>query len=61
MDLRPTRGGFMRAIGCGQFVREFLLGHGVLGSPVVNPEVGAPQSDIFFHYKRALMRATALD
>jgi len=55
MDLRPTRGGFTRAIGCGQFVREFLLGHGPLGSRVVNPEVRAPQSDIFFHYKQALM------
>jgi hypothetical protein len=61
MDLRPTRGGFMRAIGCGQFIREFLLGHGPLGSPIVDPEVGAPQSDIFFHYKRSLMRSTALD
>jgi hypothetical protein len=43
------------------FVREFLLGHSPLGSPSIDPEVGACQSDIFFYYKRALMRATAVD
>ena len=59
--LKPTRGGFLRVIGCGEFVREFLLGRGPLGSPSIDPEVGAPQSDIFFFYKRGLMRATALD
>ena len=59
--LKPARGGFLRVIGCGEFVREFLLGHGPLSSPVVDPEVGASPADIFFHYKRALMRATALD
>ena len=59
--LRPNRGGFLRAIGCGQFVREFLAGRGPLGSPSIDPEVGAPQSDIFRSYKLALMRATALD
>ena len=59
--LKPTRGGFLRAIGCGEFVREFLLGQGPLGSPSIDPAIGAPQADIFFYYKRALMRATALD
>lgn len=59
--LKPSRGGFLRVIGCGQFVKLFLLGHGPLGSPVIDPEVGAPQSDLFFYYKRALMRATAMD
>ena len=59
--LRPTRGGFLRVIGCGQFVREFLLGHGPLGSPVIDPQVGSSQSLIFRSYKLALMRATALD
>ena len=59
--LRPARGGFLRPFGCGWFIREFLLGHGPNGSPEINPEVGAPQADIFFYYKRALMRATALD
>ncbi|OGO21498.1 MAG: hypothetical protein A2Z28_03400 [Chloroflexi bacterium RBG_16_51_9] len=59
--LRPTRGGFLRPFGCGEFIREFLLGHGPNGSPVIDPDVGAPQADIFYHYKKALMRATAVD
>jgi len=59
--LRPVRGGFLRPFGCGWFIREFLLGHGANGSPRINPDVGAPQADIFHHYKLALMRATALD
>ena len=59
--LRPTRGGFLRPFGCGEFIREFLLGHGPNGSPVIDPETGAPQADIFYHYKKALMKATALD
>ena len=59
--LRPTRGGFLRPFGCGWFIREFLLGHGPDGSPRIDPEVGAPQADIFHHYKTALIKATALD
>lgn len=59
--LRPIRGGFLRPFGCGWFIREFLLGHGPNGSPRINPDVGAPQADIFYHYKRALLKATALD
>ena len=59
--LKPSRGGFLRPFGCGEFVREFLLGHGPNGSPVIDPDIGAPQADIFYHYKKALMRATALD
>ena len=59
--LRPSRGGFLRPFGCGQFIRDFLLGNGPYGSPVIDPQVGAPQADIFHYYKIALMRATALD
>ena len=59
--LRPKRGGFIRVIGCGEFVKAFLMGRGPLGSPAVDPTVGAPPADMFFHYKRALMRATAID
>jgi len=59
--LRPSRGGFLRVIGCGQFVKAFLSGHGPLGSVAIDPNVGAPQSLIFRSYKLALMRATALD
>ena len=61
LPLRPQRGGFLRPFGCGWFVREFLLGHGSNGSPVIDPDVGAPQADIFHHYKMALLKATALD
>jgi hypothetical protein len=61
LPLRPSRGGFLRPFGCGWFIREFLLGHGPQGSPVIDPAEGAPQADIFYHYKMALMRDTALD
>jgi len=59
--LRPARGGFLRPFGCGWFIREFLLGHGPEGSSGIAPDVGACQADIFYHYKLALMRTTALD
>ena len=59
--LKPARGGFLRPFGCGWFIREFLLGHGANGSPRIDPDVGAPQADIFYEYKMALMKATALD
>jgi DNA-binding PadR family transcriptional regulator len=59
--LRPTRGGFLRPFGCGWFIREFLLGKGPYGSPRIEPEVGAPQTDIFHYYKEALFRAYAED
>jgi len=61
LPLRPKHGGFLRPFGCGQFVREFLLGHGPNGSSMIDPDVGAPQADIFHHYKMALIRATAFD
>ena len=59
--LKPTRGGFLRPFGCGWFIREFLLGYAPEGSPVVDPDIGAPQADIFYYYKMALRKATALD
>lgn len=59
--LKPNRGGFLRVIGCGQFVRDFLAGRGPLGSPSIDPALGACHSDIFRHYKTGLMRATAVD
>ncbi len=59
--LKPKRGGFLRPFGCGWFIREFLLGRSPNGSPVIDPYVGAPQADIFHHYKVALMKATAVD
>lgn len=59
--LRPARGGFLRPFGCGWFIGEFLKGHGPYGSPTIDPDVGAPQSDIFYHYKVTLMKVMALD
>ena len=61
MELRPNRGGFLRPFGCGWFIREFLLGNGPYSSPSINPEQGAPQADIFYHYKKALLQAIAVD
>ena len=61
LALKPERGGFLRPFGCGWFIREFLLGNGPYDSPSIEPDVGAPQADIFHHYKIALIKATALD
>ena len=61
MPLKPERGGFLRPFGCGWFIREFLMGNGPNGSPRVDPHVGAPQADVFYHYKVAILRATAED
>jgi DNA-binding PadR family transcriptional regulator len=59
--LRPNRGGFLRPFGCALFIREFLLGKGPFGSPRIDPEAGAPQTDIFHYYKEALFHAYAED
>jgi hypothetical protein len=59
--LKPARGGFLRAFGCAHFIWMFLRGDGPHGSPTIDPEIGACQADIFYHYKIALMRATAID
>ncbi|APV43661.1 hypothetical protein Dform_00301 [Dehalogenimonas formicexedens] len=59
MDLKPSRGGFLRPFGCGWFIREYLLGNGPEGSPRIDPEHGAPQADLNYEYKEALARATA--
>ena len=61
IPLVPKRGGFLRSFGCAEFIRGFLMGNDPYGSPKIDPRVGAPQADIFHHYKMALMRATALD
>ncbi|MFC1970926.1 hypothetical protein ACFLV0_03200 [Chloroflexota bacterium] len=59
IEIRPSRGGFLRPFGCGWFIREYLLGKGPEGSRVVDPAKGAPQADINYEYKEALARATA--
>lgn len=61
LPLRPARGGFLRPFGCGEFIREFLLGHGPEGSAAIEPERGAPIEDIRSAYKNALLRAHAED
>ncbi len=61
LPIKPNRGGFLRPFGCGLFIREFLLGNGPYDSPLIDPEVGAPQADIFYQYKQALRRVTAED
>ncbi|MBW1717050.1 MAG: hypothetical protein JRJ77_14735 [Deltaproteobacteria bacterium] len=59
MDLKPSRGGFLRPFGCGWFIQEFLLGKGPQGSCTIDPDRGATQADINYEYKEALARATA--
>ena len=59
--LRPARGGFLRPFGCGWFIREFLLGNGPMGSPLIDGDIGATQTDIHRYYKEALFRAYAED
>ena len=61
MLLRPERGGFRRPFGCGQFIYSYLSGQGPHDSPAINPSQGAPQSDIFYYYKKALIKETALN
>jgi DNA-binding PadR family transcriptional regulator len=57
--LRPNRGGFARPFGAGWFIREYLMGNGPEGSTPIDPERGAPQSDINYEYKVSLATATA--
>jgi len=61
LPLKPRLGGFLRPFGCGWFIREFLMGHSPYGSPKIDPDLGAPQADIFLHYKMALRNEAALD
>lgn len=61
LKLKPRHGGFLRAFGCAWFIWEFLLGNGPHGSSKIDPTVGAPQADIFYQYKTALIEATAMD
>ncbi len=61
MDLRPSRGGFLRPFGCGWFIREFLSVHGPNGSPRIDSDEGTLQSDIFSYYKTTLLHAIAVD
>lgn len=61
MQLRPTNGGFLRPFGTAWFITEFLKGNGPEDSTRIDPDVGAPMTDIHFEYKSALHRAHARD
>jgi hypothetical protein len=61
LPLRPRRGGFLRPFGCGVFIRDFLLGNAPFGAPSIDPDIGAPQADIFHYYKMARLEFTAMD
>ncbi len=59
--LKPKRGGFLRTIGLGLFIRDYMLSRGPQGTPKIDPVVGSYQSDIFYQYKTLLIRTTAVD
>lgn len=59
--LRPGLGGFLRPFGTAWFIIEFLKGNAPQGSKRIDPDIGAPMTDIHFEYKSALHRAHARD
>jgi hypothetical protein len=61
VELRPTTGGFVRPFGTAWFIIESLKGNEPEGSKRIDPDVGAPMTDIHFEYKSALHRAHARD
>ena len=62
IPVRPNPpGGFLRPIGTALFIRDFLKGLGPFDTPKIDPERGAPQAEIFVHYKDTLRRQFALD
>jgi hypothetical protein len=61
LPLRPASGGFLRPFGTAWFIIEFLKGNGPENSRRIDPEEGAPMTDIHFEYKSALHRAYARD
>lgn len=61
METRPRIGNFQKPFGCAEFVIEFLKGNVSVGSKRIDPNSGAPMTDIHFEYKSALHRAHARD
>ncbi len=61
LPLKPKRGGFLRSVGLGLFIRDYLLGRGPLGAPRIDPSIGSYQADIFYQYKMVLIRTTSID
>lgn len=61
LPLSPNKGGFLRPFGTAWFIIGFLKGNGPEDSKRIDPDVGAPMTDIHFEYKSALHRAHAGD
>jgi len=61
MELKPKNGGFLRPFGTAWFIIEFLKGNGPEESKQIDPNIGAPMTDIHSEYKSALHRAHARD
>ena len=61
LPLSPTNGGFLRPFGTAWFILESLKGNGPEDSKRIDPNVGAPMTDIHFEYKSALHRTYARD
>lgn len=61
MEIRSRIGGFFRPFGTTWFIIEFLKGHRPEDSKEIDPDIGAPMTDIHFEYKSALHRAHARD
>ncbi len=57
--LRPTNGGFQRLIRTTPFILGYLKGEGPEGSRRIDPNIGAPMTDIHAEYKNALHRIFA--
>ena len=60
ITIKPTTGGFLRPFGAAWFIIEFLKGSPE-DSRRIDPDIGAPMTDIHFEYKSALHRAHARD
>src|SRR3972149_1584143 len=56
IGLKPVNGGFQRLIRTTPFILSFLKGEGPEGSKKIDPQIGAPMTDIFSEYKSALFR-----
>jgi len=61
MILKPERGRFLRPFHTGIFIRDYLLGKGPFGSPVIDSDQGAATEDIRYAYKNALLHEYAED
>ena len=62
MAVRPTRGGYLRPFGTAIFIRDYLMGQGPdYGVEAIDPNRGAPITDIHRSYKQALHSDMAED